>query len=106
MMKKEINEFHYGDLVLIKEGFYKEQRAILTYMCPESGHLAGYIENDGTEALHYFYEGQLELIEQGFYLTEPRFCEPEEDEDEDEDEEEEEDEDEDYEFCAKIIEFK
>lgn len=58
----------FGDLVRIKSGFYEGETAILTYLCPESGCLCGYIQNDGTDQLHYFYEQELEVIDRGYYF--------------------------------------
>ena len=58
----------FGDRVLVKTGFYEGETAILTYLCPESGCFCGFIEGDGTEQLHYFYEEQLEVLERGFYF--------------------------------------
>ena len=67
MQRKE--KIRFGDRVRIKSGFYENEKAILTYLCPESGCFCGYIEGDGTDSLHYFYGEELEVIGHGFYFS-------------------------------------
>ena len=62
-------EFNFGDLVSITSGFYKGQKAILTWCCPETGRLCGFIDGDGTEDLHHFFDGQLTLVDKGYYFS-------------------------------------
>ena len=67
-MLKEKPKIKFGDKVKIVSGFYEGQTAVLTYFCPETGCLCGYIDGDGTEQMHYFYEDQLELVDRGYFF--------------------------------------
>lgn len=69
----------FGDKVRVISGFYEGQTAILTYYCPETGCLCGFIEGDGTEQLHYFFEEQLEVIDRGYFFPYDTCFEDEED---------------------------
>ncbi len=78
-MLKEKQQIKFGDKVRVISGFYEGQVAILTYFCPETGCLCGYIDGDGTEQLHYFFEDQLEVLDRGYFFPFDSGFEEEED---------------------------
>lgn len=68
-MQNRREVFKFGDRVLVEKGFYEGQTAILTYICPETACLCGYVEGDGSDQLHYFYPEELKVLDRGYYLS-------------------------------------